>query len=143
MSDEGRVMMPRVKLGENPGDCWTWIGAVNKKTGYGKKQYCGQTVLAHRWMYEQLFGRIPDGLVINHKCSNRLCVNPWHLETVTPVENLRHGIGTKLTAEQVREIKEILPTMKWGGRKTLAERYGVSPALISDIKYGRAWTDIP
>jgi len=80
MSKEGKVMMPRVKLGESPNDCWLWIGAINKRTGYGKKQHCGRTELAHRWMYQQLFGRIPDHLVINHKCGNRACVNPWHLD---------------------------------------------------------------
>lgn len=128
-----------VSLPENPNDCWEWMGSVNKKTGYGKKKFGGKTLLAHRWMYQILFGRIPDNTVINHKCQNRSCVNPYHLEVVSQADNCRHGDGSKLTIDQVSEIKKRLKKAKWGDRKKIAEEFGVSPALISDIKYGRAW----
>lgn len=139
MKRSGLVIAPRVKLGEKPEDCWTWIGAINKKTGYGKKQYCGRTELAHRWMYEQLFGMISPNLVIDHICRNRLCVNPRHLECVSVAENVRRGRATKLTAEQVVALKADLATFKWGDRPRLAKKYGVSVQLISSIRYGRAW----
>lgn len=141
MAIEESVRKQLVKIGD-PDDCWQWIGSINKRTGYGKKQYKGVTCLAHIWMWEMLFGPIPDGKVINHLCSNRSCVNPHHLEVVNQAENCRHGNGAKLTKEDVIEIKSVVFDLKAGGRKLLAEQYGVTPGLISDIKYGRAWADV-
>lgn len=138
----GNVLKPLIRIGKDPCDCWTWLGHINAITGYGSKTFNNKTVLAHRWVFQIFNGWIPKENVINHLCSNRLCVNPLHLEVTTQAGNCRHGRGSKLTAEQATEIKSLLRTMKWGDRKAIAERFGVSAGLISDIKYGRAWADI-
>jgi|SaaInlV_100m_DNA_2_1039680.scaffolds.fasta_scaffold62745_2 hypothetical protein len=122
-----------------PDECWPWLGSTNKQTGYGKKRFHNRDYQAHRWMYEQKVGKIPEGLTIDHLCKNRSCVNPAHLEPVTQAENVRRGAGTKLAKEQASEIKERFDKRKRGDRKMLAAMYGVSPQLISDIWYGRAW----
>jgi hypothetical protein len=46
---------------------------------------------AHRVIYEYMFGPIADGLVTDHLCRNRACVNPTHLEVVTQRVNLLRG----------------------------------------------------
>lgn len=71
--------------------CWNWGGTV-MKNGYGYLHVSGKNVRAHRWSYEHHVGPIPDGLVIDHLCRNKLCVNPEHLEPVTPGENVRRGL---------------------------------------------------
>ncbi len=136
----GARYKPLVQMGKTANECWAWLGSVNKQTGYGKKQWHGKTVLAHRWIWEMFFGQIPDDLVINHKCSNRQCVNPHHLEVVTTTENCRHGNGTKLTAKIVRAIREIEP--QWGDRNAIARKYGISPITVSDIRNRRSWVEI-
>lgn len=72
--------------------CWEWTAFV-MKNGYGKfGMGRGKSpVLAHRWSCEFFKGEIPAGLVIDHLCRNRRCVNPDHLEAVTTRTNLLRG----------------------------------------------------
>lgn len=65
--------------------CWNWTGCILKK-GYGQT-YNGKQQYAHRAAYELVKGPIPSGLVIDHLCFNRRCVNPDHLEPKTVYEN--------------------------------------------------------
>jgi hypothetical protein len=140
--ETGDILKPLVALPDSVGGCWLWLGKVNAKTGYGHKQYAGKTVLAHRWMYQLFKGWVPKDRVVNHLCSNRRCVNPSHMEITTTAGNCRHGKGTKLKPEQAAAIKGLLKVARWGERKQIAKRFGVSEGLISDIKYGRAWADV-
>lgn len=74
-----------------PDECWPWIGG-HDSGGYGSfGEAPGKPTRAHRFSYELLVGPIPDGLVIDHLCRNRGCVNPTHLEPVTNEENLRRS----------------------------------------------------
>lgn len=74
-----------------PDDCWLWLANKTAPNGHGRFSTGGSMVMAHRFAYELLVGPIPDGLVIDHLCRVRLCVNPKHLEPVTAVENIKRG----------------------------------------------------
>lgn len=139
--ETGDILRPLIRILDGEDACWEWIGK-KLRGGYGCKQFGGRTVLAHRWVFQLFHGWLPQHAVLNHLCRNRCCVNPKHLEVTTTAGNVRHGRGTKLTAAQAAEIKMALLTVKWGERILIAERYGVSVGLITDIKYGRAWADI-
>lgn len=76
------------KSGEH--DCWVWLGKLNNY-GYGIVFRNGKELSAHRVSYELMFGEIPAGLVIDHLCRNRACVNPMHMQPVTNSENVSRG----------------------------------------------------
>jgi hypothetical protein len=70
-------------------ECWLWRGYVNNY-GYGDF-WIGRNTKAHRYSYELQVGPIPAGLVLDHLCRVRHCVNPRHLEPVTIGENVMRG----------------------------------------------------
>lgn len=88
---------------ERQGDgCWLWMAGRNRG-GYGTFYVDGRDVKAHRYAYELLVGPIPEGLVIDHLCRTRACVNPSHLDPVTAEENVRRGEGpTAVNARKAR-----------------------------------------
>lgn len=128
-----------------------FICTSHKPAGNG---YCfmvvnGRNVYIHRFVYEECFGEIPEGLHIRHKCDTPTCINPEHLETGTHQDNMRdmverkrHNYGekspvAKLTNKDVLEIKTMLS--KGIMQKDIAKKYKVNPATISMINTGKNW----
>jgi hypothetical protein len=82
---------PKVRRGAKH-ECWEWLATrIPDGYGYFRVGSPSRSVLAHRFAYESLVGSIDDGLVIDHLCRNRGCVNPAHMEVVTSAENTRRG----------------------------------------------------
>jgi len=72
--------------------CWRWTAGL--RNGYGH-YWAGvdRTRYAHRVSYEAFACEISKGLVLDHLCRNRKCVNPSHLEVVTHKVNILRGEG--------------------------------------------------
>lgn len=144
-------------LGPN-GDCWEWRAYVHP-TGYGQiglgsaKQGVCHT---HRVSWMLTHGEIPKGLLVMHKCDNRLCVNPAHLRLGTHKDNtqdmLAKGRGrapegyargskitkSKLTDEMVRQMRaETGMTYK-----QLSEKYGVNPGTCHRVVTRQTWAHV-
>ncbi len=68
--------------------CWEWP-KERDPCGYGRMGWKGKVEFVHRVAYEMFKGPIPEGLEIDHLCSNRACFNPDHLEAVSRTENNR------------------------------------------------------
>lgn len=69
--------------------CWIWTGHVPDRRYGSIRDHLGRNYKVHRLTYQWAHGPIPDGMVIDHLCENKLCVRPDHLEAVTPRTNNR------------------------------------------------------
>jgi len=78
--------------------CWEWAGAKNPD-GYGRFRWRGRLVMAHRVMYAAFNGGVCSEVHVHHRCSNPSCVNPSHLDTLSPSENVGE-CNTRRAAEK-------------------------------------------
>lgn len=76
------------------GDCWIWTSKTNNH-GYGMFYFNGRMELAHRISHLLHIGPIPAGLVIDHLCNTKACVNPDHLNATTFRANIRRAVADK------------------------------------------------
>ncbi len=92
-----RVLSGQMYTVENETGCWIWQRTVqNTKRPqvniWDKETKTRKHKLAHRWLYELHKDPIPDGYELDHLCCNPMCVNPDHMEPVTPAENLARNV---------------------------------------------------
>jgi hypothetical protein len=112
--DEAERFMQHVEKVPESG-CWVWMLSLNK-FGYGQfvlRLPKRRPYPTHRISYVIHNGPIEPGLVIDHKCRVRACVNPDHLRMVTQDENMGPGWGGKFGFAAQHRAKTCCP--KCGG----------------------------
>jgi len=111
-----------------------WKGCVNE-SGYGFLHFNSKSQCAHRVAYELTFGAIPDGKELDHKCRDRACCNPAHLEPVTHAENMERvcSFQAKQAGQSSQPIDTRLPidTLE---KDRPEEHSDVARTLIKDDK---------
>lgn len=126
--------------------CWLWLRSTNPK-GYPLlgggwwRSSGGRSILAHRISWEVASGtRIEAGHTVDHRCRVRSCINPSHLKPGPHSANVRAGSRTKLTADDVREIRAL--QLRRTPTRLIADRFGVSMVQVRKIATGHAWADV-
>ena len=143
-------------LDRQPSGCWVWRRATIPN-GYGRLRWQGHKVLAHRFA-AYLHGVIEtpraNGVLVLHKCDNRLCCNPEHLFLGSHADNTRdavakgrqflpdnrgaHSANAKLSPSDVVLIRDAYSA---GGisQQQLASQYGVHQMTISKVVRGSSY----
>ena len=109
--------------------------------------------LVHRLVVEAFIGPIPDGYEVNHIDGDKRNNCVTNLEIVTRQQNIDHAVATglisnkgernsqsKLTAEQVREIRD--RHRRGVAYGSLAKEYGVSVSLVRQIVNRLVWSHL-
>jgi hypothetical protein len=139
--------------------CWDWTGSRNNQ--YGNifiRWENGRGVMqqAHRASYELLFGEIPDGLVVCHKCDNPKCIRPDHLFVGTPQDNMDdmvakgRGGSTRGSKNHLAKLNELdIPVIrrmckdKKLTQQQIGDHFGVTRAAIKAIHLRVTWKHLP
>lgn len=100
--------------------CWLWTAGLQKD--YGAFHMNGRMRPAHRVIYEHIYGEIEKGLEIDHVCFTKNCVNPMHLEAVTPSVNTRRGIKNAGLVSQLYKSRKVEYCSN-GHKRTMGNTY--------------------
>ena len=129
--------------------CHIWIGAKGGDIHhqYGKFRINNKTVSAHKFIWEQKRGLVPDGKFVCHKCDNCLCVRLSHLFVGSPLDNVRDMIAKgrknpyrKLTDQ---DIEAIIHRIRDGYRIVdIAATFQVSRQTIHTVRNKYAYRDL-
>lgn len=152
-------MMWTTPLIKDTGPCLLWQGSFHSRTGYGQvydpnyrwlkrgKFLCkGKMVEAHRKVWQDLHGPIPNGFHVLHYCDNRKCVNDGHLYLGTNQDNIfdktdkgRAARGQAITTARLTETQVLSIYADRRTHREIAAQYGVSRPTVTLIKTRKTW----
>jgi hypothetical protein len=147
----GQTLRKPVKYFVDKNGCWICTSHPFSIKGYPIISVLQHRMSVGRYMYEQKFGKIKNGLFACHKCDVPACINPDHIFLGTHLDNMNdmcqkgrqhifHGEShpmAKLNNEQVLAIRSDNRS-----QRQIAHDYGVDQALVQLIKARKIWKHI-
>lgn len=130
----------------NPKPCWPWLAGTGGKDGRGYFSAKGVKWLSYRLVYTLIHGVIPDGQMVRHKCDNKLCCNPYHLELGSQSDNENDKYDRDRYGFPVAVVKRIMDLKQGEVKLTnpaisaiIENEFGliVSARRVSDIATGK------
>lgn len=92
--------------------CWLWTLADSgngRGGGYPRMKLNSRTCAAHIVSFTNVHGYVPGNKQIDHKCRNRRCVNPDHLEMVSPKRNAIRREEARKALKELSDKTEASP----------------------------------
>ena len=127
---------------------------TSHKINSSKKAVCtvkhGKKMTIPRYIYEECFGEIPEGMVVRHKCDNTNCVNPEHMELGTQLDNIKDTVergrttrgeknpASKINAQIAKEIRELQGKLSI---EKVSEKFNISVTQVWRIWTGENWKE--
>ena len=122
------------KINTTDSGCWEYQGA-KLQSGYGKlgRRINGKpiTYVAHRYVYELMVGKIPDGMFLCHHCDNKICCNPEHMFVGTQKDNMHDAYKKGRMPKNPHQHKN----WRYGDHNNKGENNGNSKLSKDDVKY--------
>jgi hypothetical protein len=117
--------------------CVEWTGGQSR--GYGSFVRNNRARGAHVVAYEKVYGPVPRGQCVCHRCDNPLCCNPKHLFLGTRKDNnkdrdIKGRQWKKLDGHQVAKVRSLIGSGP--SQREIAAMFGVAESTISLIKSG-------
>jgi hypothetical protein len=86
-------------------------GSGSRNTdGYTRRRNRGAHIIA----WEAVFGSVPVGFELDHKCNNRACENVEHLRLATHQQNTQNRSKSKNTSSKYKGVTWRKDLSKWG-----------------------------
>ena len=87
--------------------CWIWTRSFTT-AGYGQLWEDGTRWDAHRYSYSCVNGYVDDGVMLRHKCHNRKCCHPDHIQQGTGRDNYYDSADVHRRASEARRFKWLI-----------------------------------
>ena len=116
--------------------CWE-ITAGNNSNGYPRFMFNGDAYQAYRFVWEICHGEIPEGLNVLHKCHNKICVNPFHLNLGTAQDN-----ASDITIDQLEQKEKNLEVCSTNKNPIMLKELEMETIqkVLEENKYSRTKT---
>ena len=123
---------------KGPDECWEWLASLRQ--GRGQFKIEGRMQQSHRvsWAIAHKTWPIPKDKQINHKCNNKLCVNPAHLYLGTQAQNQQDA--SPLTPVDIMEIRYL--KIEGYTHKEISKMFPVTRAAIGLICRHKSWKNV-
>jgi len=143
-------LLAKIDLKNSTG-CWEWSGA-RVPQGYGLiKRKDGTQLRAHRVAYELVYGLIPKGMFVCHRCDNPSCVRPSHLFVGSHDQNMADMVAKGRAARmqghcngsaKLKAIEVISIRTSVDSYSRIARQFGVSSSAVGLIKRRERWAHL-
>lgn len=116
--------------------CWRWCGRMTPQ-GYGVFDVADGSSPAHRYAYAVIVEEVPSGFDAHHRCHNRWCVNPSHIEVVEAREHRLEHIRSRVIVKDPAVLLDIKARIAAGVPVArIAREMGYERTVVRQAKAG-------